>query len=430
MKYLISIILMLAPLRLAASQPPADVILEEANQYTVKIRRGSTVGLNEDDGTSAQATGFLVDRARGWILTNAHVASRSPATLTVSFKGEKYISARRIFVDRLLDVAVLEVEPSAMPANVLAARLECKDLPKMGSAVAVFGHPGDFSYTATRGIISSISWIFPTEQIQSDAVINGGNSGGPLIDLSTGRVVGLASASYRDTTDTHSVAVSLSEPMPPICEILDLLKSGRDARFRQLPVSYATADDDDRPIVAAVFDRSSGLKIGDRILAVNGYRNIRNTSVLAARLRGIAGTVKVTVERNREEINVSVVTTVMPEITTTRSIYVSGLVISNQWKLDNAELPDTTQPIIDFVYPGSDAELTRATPGHHVAAVNDRTFPSLEEIFQYLETLPNDADVSFVLQAASEISPFLKQYHYVTLPKGELYWIEASEASE
>jgi S1-C subfamily serine protease len=110
-KYLISIILMISPLSLAAKTPPADVILEEANQYTVKIRRGSTVGLNEDDGTSAQATGFLVDRARGWILTNAHVASRSPATLIVSFKGEKYISARRVFVDRLLDVAVLEVEP-------------------------------------------------------------------------------------------------------------------------------------------------------------------------------------------------------------------------------------------------------------------------------------------------------------------------------
>jgi S1-C subfamily serine protease len=96
-KYLISIILILSPLSLAANTPPADVILEEANQYTVKIRRGSTVGLNEDDGTSVQATGFLVDRARGWILTNAHVASRSPATMTVSFKGEKYISARRCY---------------------------------------------------------------------------------------------------------------------------------------------------------------------------------------------------------------------------------------------------------------------------------------------------------------------------------------------
>ncbi len=79
-KYLISIILMLAPLPIAASAPPADVVLEEANRYTVKIPRGSTVGLNEDEGKSIQASGFLVDRTRGWIITNAHVASRSPAT--------------------------------------------------------------------------------------------------------------------------------------------------------------------------------------------------------------------------------------------------------------------------------------------------------------------------------------------------------------
>jgi membrane-associated protease RseP (regulator of RpoE activity) len=94
------------------------------------------------------------------------------------------------------------------------------------------------------------------------------------------------------------------------------LKSGRDARFRQLPVSYATAEDDDRPIVAAVFDQNSGLKIGDRIVAVNGYRNIRNTSVLAARLRGIEGAVNVTIEREQKEMNVNVIATAMQEVTT------------------------------------------------------------------------------------------------------------------
>ena len=98
MKYLISIILMLVPLPLAAKTPPADVILERANRYTVKIRRGSTVALNEDEGKSIQATGFLVDRTLGWVITNAHVTSRSPATLTVSFKGENYISANRILL--------------------------------------------------------------------------------------------------------------------------------------------------------------------------------------------------------------------------------------------------------------------------------------------------------------------------------------------
>ena len=92
-------------------------MLEAAAGYTVKIKRASGIGLNEDSGNSAHATGFLVDKQRGWVLTNAHVASRSPTTLSVSFKGQPYMKAKRIFVDRLTDVAVLQFEPAAIPAS-------------------------------------------------------------------------------------------------------------------------------------------------------------------------------------------------------------------------------------------------------------------------------------------------------------------------
>ena len=213
---------LLASSPVCARTPTADVILDQANHYTVKIRLVTSIGFGEDDGTSASATGFLVDRTRGWILTNAHVASRSPATITVSFKGQKYVPARRVFVDRLTDVAVLEIDKGAIPADAVTADLECIQPPRVGNPVAIFGHPGELSYTATRGIISSVSWVFPTEIIQSDATINGGNSGGPLIDLSTGKIVGIAAASYRDTDDDHSTAVSFSEPVRPICQILYL----------------------------------------------------------------------------------------------------------------------------------------------------------------------------------------------------------------
>jgi serine protease Do len=102
-------------LALAASRPAhaanltADDILATASGYTVKIKRTSGIGLNEDSGNSAHAKGFLVDKQRGWILTNAHVASRSPTTLSVSFKGPVYVKARRDFVAHLTDVALLEI---------------------------------------------------------------------------------------------------------------------------------------------------------------------------------------------------------------------------------------------------------------------------------------------------------------------------------
>lgn len=419
---------LLIPMQTMAKTPTADEVLEQANHYTVKIKRVANIGFNEDEGGSAHATGFLVDKERGWILTNAHVASRSPVTLTVAFKGQKYVPAHRVFVDRLTDVAVLQIEPSAIPKQAAAAELECRAQPRVGAPVAIFGHPGDLSYTATRGIIASVSWFFPTEIIQSDATINGGNSGGPLIDLSSGKIVGVAAASYRDTNDDHSTAVSFSEPIPPICQILELIRAGRDARYRQLPAVYATAEDDDRPIVATVFDAASGLKIGDRIVAINGRRGVRNTSDLAAMLRGHDNLVNVTVARDGLEINLSMPTQVMPDITATKSIDLAGLVISNQWKLDSSEFRHEGYPVIDFVRRGSPADMTRAYPGYHIVAVNNRTFSDLGELFGYLQSLPEESDLSLILKSPTNEKPFYRQYHYITLPRGKPRWINADDA--
>ena len=426
LKHLISAALALAAtFPLHAATLAADDVLEAAAGYTVKIKRTSGIGLNEDSGSSAHATGFLVDWQRGWILTNAHVASRSPTTLSVSFKGQPYVKAKRIFVDRLTDVAVLEIAPSAIPANSGEAALQCSDQPRIGAPVAIFGHPGDLSYTATRGIISSIPWIFPTEVIQSDAVVNGGNSGGPMISLDTGKIVGVAAATYRDTDDEYSSATSLSEPIGPVCKILDLLKAGKDVRYRQLPVAYATAEDDDRPIVATVFDKTSGLLLGDVIVAVAGQRGIRNSSDIATALRGETGPVPLVVERRGKEVTLSVTAEAFPDVLATRSIDFAGLIISEQWKLDRAEFEHERYPVIDFIRPGSPAEITKANPGYQLVSVNEQTFTDLAKLYAYLASLPEDTDVRMILKGPTDAGQFYRQYHHIVLARGSIGWVKS-----
>ena len=401
----------------------ADDLLEAAAGYTVKIKRTSSIGLNQDSGNSAHATGFLVDKQRGWILTNAHVSSRSPTTLSVSFKGKPYVKAKRIFVDRLTDIAVLEIAPTAIPAGANEAALQCSDQPRIGAPVAIFGHPGDLSYTATRGIISSIPWIFPTEVIQSDAVVNGGNSGGPMISLDTGKVIGIAAATYRDTEDEYSSATSLSEPITPVCKILDLLKGGRDARYRQLPVAYATAEDDDRPIVATVFDKASGLQLGDLIVAVAGHRGIRNSSDIATALRGETGPVPLVVERRGKEVMLSVTAEAFPDVLATRSIDFAGLIISEQWRLDRAEFEPERYPVIDFIRPGSPAEITKANSGYQLVSVNEQGFTDLDKLYAYLASLSEDTDVRMILKGPTDAGQFYRQYRYIVLPRGSVEWV-------
>lgn len=418
-------ILTMAAAPVAAAAPASsEQILAQAERYTVKVKRISSIGLNQDEGGSAHGTGFLIDRQRGWILTNAHVASRSPAELTVSFKGQRPVEAKRVYVDPLVDMAIMAIDPKLIPATATAADLDCSgELPRIGTPVAIFGHPGTLSYAATRGIISSIPWIFPSEVIQSDAIINGGNSGGPLISLSSGKVVGLAAARYRDTADEHSTPTSLSILMPDVCPVVELLKAGRNAGLRQLPVAWATAEDDFRPIVATVYDKRSPLQIGDLILGVNGRDGVRNISDLLTRLRGSEGDVVLTVQRGGKRFDLTTRTVQVPDLLANRAIDLSGLIIAEQWKLDRAEFAHESYLVIDFVKSDSPGAMTDAQASNHIVAVNNKSFTSLQSLFEYFEGLSATDDVTLIIKTPSSEAPFYRQYLQVTVPRGELKWL-------
>lgn len=407
---------------IAAPLSPEE-ILAQAVRYTVKVRRISSVGLNQDEGGSASGTGFLIDQQRGWVLTNAHVASRSPAELTVSFKGQKPVVAKRVYVDPLVDMAIMAIDPKTIPTTAETANLDCSGALLIGTPVAIFGHPGALSFTATRGIISSVSWIFPIEMIQSDAIINGGNSGGPLINLATGQVVGLAAARYQDTDDDDASPTSLSVLMSDVCPIIDLLKAGRDASLRQLPVAWATAEDDFRPIVATVYDASSPLKIGDVILSVEGYGPIRNISNLATRLRGKDRDFQLTVERAGRALSVTTRTSPVGDVLKSKALNVGGLIIAEQWKLDSAEFAHEGYLVIDYIEHDSPGAMSQAQSANHIVAVNNRSFTSLQSLYDYLSDLSPEADVTFIIKTPSAEALFYRQYLQIAVPRGDLNWL-------
>ena len=89
----------------------AEEILGQAALYTVRITSLTSIALNQDSGGSASGAGFLIDKERGWIRTNAHVATRSPVVLKVAFKDDKELPSKRLHVDPLLDVAIIRRMP-------------------------------------------------------------------------------------------------------------------------------------------------------------------------------------------------------------------------------------------------------------------------------------------------------------------------------
>ncbi len=138
-----------------------------------------------------QGSGFILDKA-GHVLTNYHVIEGANRGIEVQLSNKRRYSATVVGVDKVHDLALLQINASGLQPVTLADSSQLQ----VGQKVYAIGNPFGLSGTMTRGIISSIRSIRNEDQepiedaIQTDAAINPGNSGGPLLN-SRGEVIGI-----------------------------------------------------------------------------------------------------------------------------------------------------------------------------------------------------------------------------------------------
>ena len=210
-------------------------ILDQANKYTVKIYNSTDTPFLEDTYNPSAGSGFLIDKANGIIITNAHVASYSPALNRVNFKYSNPVQSKQAYIDPELDLALLKIDPKLIPNNAVEAKLHCKNDYKQGQSVVAFGHPAGKDFTITRGIISAVRFESDFfESIQTDAAINRGNSGGALIDIKTGLVVGINSFGA-----TENQGLNFALPSYTVCKVVDLFKNKKDPSPLNFNVIFA-----------------------------------------------------------------------------------------------------------------------------------------------------------------------------------------------
>ncbi len=158
---------------------------------TVTVERDIVFGKRSYEGVGS---GVIID-PEGYILTNAHVTGENPRQLTVFFKDGSELPGEIMWKDSLLDLAVVKVEASGLPA----AELGDSDSLVVGEVSIAIGNPlgTRFERSVTQGIISGLNRSIIVSEgsvmedlIQTDAAINPGNSGGPLINGS-GQVIGI-----------------------------------------------------------------------------------------------------------------------------------------------------------------------------------------------------------------------------------------------
>jgi len=173
-------------------------------------------------------SGFVIDN-KGYILTNFHVV-QGAQTVEVVLGDQSRYPAKFIGADQRNDVALLKIEPKGKPLVTLP--LGDSAALQVGQKVLAIGNPFGFQSTLTTGVVSALGRTVQTSQttfideaIQTDAAINRGNSGGPLINTH-GEVIGINSAIYTPTGTTAGIGFAI--PINTAKRIAhDLITDGR-----------------------------------------------------------------------------------------------------------------------------------------------------------------------------------------------------------
>jgi serine protease Do len=363
----------------AYAGPSAEKIFADARAYTAYIETRIETPFIEDEQGSAFGAGFVIDRERRWLLTNAHVSGHSPAHIIASFDGAEPVAARPIYIDSYLDLAILEYAAGGKESR-RAARLDCNTAPGTGHSVGAFGHPNGFRFSGTRGVISGQTYRFGADWLQTDAPINGGNSGGPLISLATGRVIGINTATLADKKSQNAnFAVLASEA----CRVVDLLKAGADPRPATLGVSFFREGEEDSLRVAQVFSvgAAAGLHRGDVILGLAGAEQRPSSEgQLIHMLRGRSQGARLLVSRDGKTISIDAKFPPRTGPLERRGLSLGGalLAISNQ--ADIEQLVSAPPLMVHSISKGSAAELARLKPYDHLVAVDGIAVKSIDDI--------------------------------------------------
>jgi S1-C subfamily serine protease len=392
---------------------------EKAASYTVKIRSLIKIPFIEDEQGYFEGAGFLIDKKRGWVVTNAHVASKSLSITMVSFKGEDFISGEKVYVDPYLDLAIVKVPPEKISSDKIEAKLKCDENSKTGHPVGAYGHPWQFSYTGTKGIISGETSELDKNFLQTDAPINRGNSGGPLISLETGEVVGINTASY-DSDDNQNT--NFAEPIRYVCRILELLKQGIDPSPVKIPFSFLRDPlKGNTFIISNVYAKNNliDLKVGDKIVRVIGDDPLENEGELIHALRGKSEDFSLEILRNGASKVISGKLETHDLVTRRKGIFVSGMLISNRSIMRDDPVVNLPKFRIHFVQSGSIAESVEIDSEQMVKSVNGKTFESFDDLYTFFKE-HEGKDVKFRLSNFAGLENYYLSYYEHTLPISDL----------
>jgi serine protease Do len=354
----------------------------------------------------------------GYIITNNHVVADA-TDIKVTMSDRRILPAKLIGTDPLTDLAVIKIEGSNLPNVPLGDSSQLHP----GQTVLAFGNPFGFRFTVTRGIVSALNRPNPYnddprkpgQYIQTDAAINQGNSGGPLVNA-RGEVIGIntflisPSGSFsgmgfaiptqivQPTVDSlvrygkvsHSyIGVGITDVTPENSKFFDL-KDANGAVISEVQPDSPGAH--------------AGLKVGDVITGLDG-KKVSDAGQLQAEVSSKHPGTKVTLDvlRDGKSVNVPVTLEELGSKDKKEELSASADQGKPRWGIGIGDLTSDVREqlqapqnlkgaVIQRVQPGSPAEEAGLQPGEVIQSVNRQQTPSASDVQKALASVPKGQD--------------------------------------
>lgn len=279
-------------------------VANKVSQSVVSIVSKSQKGtkyFSSGFGSASAGTGIIVSE-NGYILTNKHVVEGSSDILIVTNDGNSYDNVKIITTDPLSDIAILKISNAK---GLKAAELGDSKALNIGQQVIAIGNAlGEYDGTVTSGIISGVGRTVNassddgatketlTDMIQTDAAINSGNSGGPLVNAQ-GQVVGVNTA-----VASEAQGIGFAIPISSVKGILKSISEGKTPNRAYLGANYISVNPqvqkaynlnvskgalikngNGRSIISGSPAQKAGLKDGDIITKIDDIEISKNISL-------------------------------------------------------------------------------------------------------------------------------------------------------
>nr|WP_314741790.1 DegQ family serine endoprotease [uncultured Haemophilus sp.] len=357
-------------------------------------------------------SGVIINAEKGYVITNNHVI-KDADKITIQLEDGREFNAKLVGADPQSDVALVQIEN---PKNLTALKFADSDKLRVGDFSVAIGNPFGLGQTVTSGIISALGRSTGDADegyqsyIQTDAAVNQGNSGGPLINLK-GELIGINTAIISPSGGNAGIAFAIPSNMAnslvqQIIEFGEVKRGMLGIKGGELNADLAKEfgiDAQQGAFISEVFPKSAadkaGLKAGDVITELNGQK-LHSFSELRAKIAtaGVGKDIELTYLRDGK--------TAKAKVTLQSEIGSTGSVTDILPELKGAEYSDRDEKgvkgvAITKVEKGSQAEARGLKKGDLIVGVNRHRIENVSDLRKVLGEKPSVVYLNIVRDGAN-----------------------------